>query len=179
MKEMRVIRGLLHEVSKGQIPAMEWETRLSAQPPPSVGSGASKEGRPAGGGGGGDEERRKRERAGGQGPPAPTTRAIIAAVYHPTSRDHPAVVSPHGGGGESTTLPRSAAVLIKGGEGFSYAKALQTARREIALPDLVTSGTSARRTAGGGLLVEVPGPGGSDKADALAERLVSPARSHR
>ncbi|XP_011860276.1 PREDICTED: uncharacterized protein LOC105557606 [Vollenhovia emeryi] len=68
--------------------------------------------------------------------------------------------------------PRTAAVSITGkGEGFSYAEALKKARSGIALATMGIERSRIRKSANGGVLIEIPGPEGSSKADALADKL--------
>lgn len=68
--------------------------------------------------------------------------------------------------------PRSDAVAIKGrGESFSYADALKKARGKINLAEIGIDRPRIRKAANGGLLIEVPGVDGTNKADILADRL--------
>ncbi|XP_029164494.1 uncharacterized protein LOC114935763 [Nylanderia fulva] len=68
--------------------------------------------------------------------------------------------------------PRTAAVAIKGfDEKFSYAQALRIAQEKIELSDLKIYKSRVRKAANGGVIVEIPGPQGSDKADNLAKKL--------
>jgi len=67
---------------------------------------------------------------------------------------------------------RTAAVMIVGKDkDFSYADALKEARNKISLDDLRIENSRVRKAANGGLIVEVIGPDGSGKANALAEQL--------
>jgi len=54
---------------------------------------------------------------------------------------------------------------------FSYADALKQARSKISLDDLRIESSRVRKAANGDLIVEVLGPDGSGKANALAEQL--------
>lgn len=68
--------------------------------------------------------------------------------------------------------PRTAAVSITGiSENFSYAEALRKARREISLRDLDIERSKIRRSAIGGIIIEIPGPDGKAKADKLRTEL--------
>lgn len=63
-------------------------------------------------------------------------------------------------------LPKSAAIMIVGNkDDFSYAEALKGARSEISLEDLRIERIKIRKAANGGMLIEVLGPEGSQKAD--------------
>lgn len=68
--------------------------------------------------------------------------------------------------------PKTAAVMIVGNsEDFSYADALKRARAKISLDELRIERTKIRRAANSGMLIEVMGPEGTDKANVLAEQL--------
>ncbi|XP_024869086.1 uncharacterized protein LOC112452881 [Temnothorax curvispinosus] len=68
-------------------------------------------------------------------------------------------------------LPRSAAVVITSAGG-EYEELLKEARSNINLAELgITKGLKPKRAMTGGLIIEIPGSGNSDKADKLAERL--------
>lgn len=56
-------------------------------------------------------------------------------------------------------------------EDFSYAEALKKARSKISLDDLRIEHTKVRKVANGGMLIEVLGPDGPSKANALTEQL--------
>lgn len=66
--------------------------------------------------------------------------------------------------------PGSAAVSIRPASGGSLAEILQKAKDTISLTDLGINDTRLRRSAGG-LLIEIPGPENSRRADLLAQRL--------
>jgi len=67
---------------------------------------------------------------------------------------------------------KTAAVMIVGNDKeFSYADALKQARSKISLDDLGIDNSKVRKAANGGLIVEVLGPDGAGKANALAEQL--------
>lgn len=64
--------------------------------------------------------------------------------------------------------PKTVAITITGKEAnFSYADALRKARENISLPDLGIERSKVRRTINGGVLLEIIGPDGATKADAL------------
>lgn len=68
--------------------------------------------------------------------------------------------------------PKTAAVVIKcSSDGLTYAEAIQRVKTKVSLPDLKIVGTKIRHTANGGVLIEVPGPDGSEKADALRRKV--------
>lgn len=68
--------------------------------------------------------------------------------------------------------PRTVAVAIKSlKEDRSYAEIICKAKDGVSLQDLGIADTRIRRTANGSLLVEIPGPDCSTKADLLAGRL--------
>lgn len=69
-------------------------------------------------------------------------------------------------------VPRGATVAIRGVvEGFSYAEAMRTAKNKISLEELGIKNTKIRKTVGGALLIEVPGPDGGNQAERLKEEL--------
>ncbi|XP_024879149.1 uncharacterized protein LOC112459339 [Temnothorax curvispinosus] len=69
-------------------------------------------------------------------------------------------------------LPRSAAVTITSAGG-NYEEIFKEARNKIKLADLgITTDLKPKRAQTGGLIIEIPGAGNSDKADILAERLI-------
>lgn len=75
--------------------------------------------------------------------------------------------------------PKTAAVAIKGfAEKFSYAQALRTAQEKIQLTDLKIHKSRVRKAANGGIIVEIPGPQGSEKADILAKKLSEVMSGH-
>lgn len=64
-------------------------------------------------------------------------------------------------------------MAIKGtSEDFSYAAALKTLRDKIALPELEIATSHIRRSANGGMIIEIPGKDKSEKADKLKDRIV-------
>nr|XP_046491128.1 uncharacterized protein LOC124223329 [Neodiprion pinetum] len=68
--------------------------------------------------------------------------------------------------------PRSAAVAIKGTrDNVNYGDILRRAREKISLTELEMPATKIRRSANGGVLIEVAGPDGAQKADVLAAHL--------
>ncbi|XP_046629516.1 uncharacterized protein LOC124309827 [Neodiprion virginianus] len=68
--------------------------------------------------------------------------------------------------------PRTAAVAIKSREeNTPYAEILKFAREKIQLAELGIEETRVRRAANGGVLIEIPGPENTRKADALAAQL--------
>lgn len=68
--------------------------------------------------------------------------------------------------------PRTAAVTIRGiHDNFSYADAFRRARRKMLLKKMSIEDTRIRKTAMGGILIEIPGSGSNDKADHLIQEL--------
>ncbi|XP_046742523.1 uncharacterized protein LOC124409151 [Diprion similis] len=68
--------------------------------------------------------------------------------------------------------PRTAAVAIKAKDkGPGYAEILKFSRGRVELADLGIGETRLRRAANGGVLIEIPGPDNSKKADSLAAEL--------
>ncbi|XP_046619808.1 uncharacterized protein LOC124304981 [Neodiprion virginianus] len=68
--------------------------------------------------------------------------------------------------------PRSAAVAIKGtGDNVNYGEILRRVREKISLTELEMPATKIRRSANRGVLIEVAGPDGAQKADVLAAHL--------
>lgn len=68
--------------------------------------------------------------------------------------------------------PRNAAILVTSQkEGISYADMLKSARSNISLDELQIQATKIRRAANGGLLIEVLGADGQERAKALEGRL--------
>lgn len=68
--------------------------------------------------------------------------------------------------------PRTAAITITSKDpSFSYAATLRRAREEIPLEDIGIETSRIRKTANGGLLVEIPGMERATKAESLAGRL--------
>jgi len=65
--------------------------------------------------------------------------------------------------------PRNAAVAIKASaEGLTYAEIIKQAREKVNLKDLGIINPRMRRTANGGVIIEILGPKGASKADILA-----------
>lgn len=74
--------------------------------------------------------------------------------------------------GHRRRAPRTAAVAIKGTtEGFSYAAALKNLRENMALPELEIQSSHIRKSANGGIIIEIPGEDKAAKADKLKERI--------
>lgn len=68
--------------------------------------------------------------------------------------------------------PRTAAVAVRLlGNNLSMADVIRKARDGVSLEELGISDTRIRKSANGSLLMEIPGPEGTAKADMLAERL--------
>ncbi|XP_067216853.1 calponin homology domain-containing protein DDB_G0272472-like [Linepithema humile] len=68
--------------------------------------------------------------------------------------------------------PRTAAVAIRGTDPkCSYAEILSEARRKVSLTSLGIESSKVRKAASGGMIIEIPGAGGAQKADVLAGRL--------
>lgn len=68
--------------------------------------------------------------------------------------------------------PRTAAVAVKGlAEDFSYAEDMRKARDQIALADMGIGAPKMRKTANGGVLIEISGPEGPQKAENLRNKL--------
>jgi len=75
-------------------------------------------------------------------------------------------------GGNRRRAPRNAAVAIKANpDGMTYAEIIKQAREKVDLKDLGIVNPRMRRAANGGVLIEIAGPEGASKADALAARL--------
>lgn len=73
---------------------------------------------------------------------------------------------------KSRKAPKTSAVMITGiKEGFSYATALKKARESISLEALKIEQTKVRKAANGGLIIEIVGPDGANKAAALRDKL--------
>lgn len=69
-------------------------------------------------------------------------------------------------------LPRTAVVNIKCVESApSYAELLRTARERVNLSDVGITDSRIRWSAGGSILIEIPGLGKNEKAELLADRL--------
>lgn len=56
-------------------------------------------------------------------------------------------------------------------EGFSYAEAIKQSREKISLEEIGITETKIRRSANGGLLIEIPGEEAQKKANTLANQL--------
>lgn len=67
--------------------------------------------------------------------------------------------------------PRTAAVTITAGEGLTYADILRQAREKISLPDIGIERSRIRKSINGGLIIEIPGNDGTQKANELARKL--------
>lgn len=68
--------------------------------------------------------------------------------------------------------PRTAAVAIKGvDDSFSYAAALRSLREKIALPDLDIETSHIRKSANGGIVIEIPGVDKINKAEKLKTKV--------
>ncbi|XP_032688973.1 uncharacterized protein LOC116852579 [Odontomachus brunneus] len=68
--------------------------------------------------------------------------------------------------------PKTAAVTITGrAEGFSYANVLRKAREKISLAGIGIEQSKIRRAINGGILMEIMGPDGRGKAEALVAKL--------
>lgn len=68
-------------------------------------------------------------------------------------------------------LPKASAVVIKGkSENFSYADALSKLRKEIPLAEIGINSTKIKKTAGGAVLIEVPGVDSKELAEELRTR---------
>lgn len=70
-------------------------------------------------------------------------------------------------------LPSTAAVALRTLEddGMSYADILKQAKSGISLADLGIDNPRIRKAVNGGIIIEVPGADGAEKADRLANRL--------
>ncbi|EFN72129.1 hypothetical protein EAG_00500, partial [Camponotus floridanus] len=67
--------------------------------------------------------------------------------------------------------PRSAAVTVTAKEGLSYADILRQAREKISLHELGIEASKIRKGINGGLIIEIPGNNGVQKANDLANKL--------
>jgi len=75
-------------------------------------------------------------------------------------------------GGTRRRAPRNAAVSIKiNAEGPSYADIIKLTREKVNLKDIGITNPRMRRAANGGIIIEIAGPEGANKADTLASRL--------
>jgi len=69
-------------------------------------------------------------------------------------------------------VPKASAVAIQGtAGGFNYAAALKKAREKISLPAMGIFETKIRRTAGGGVLIEIPDKENKGLAEKLATKI--------
>lgn len=66
---------------------------------------------------------------------------------------------------------RPAAVMIRPAPGGSVAEVLHMAKSAVSLEEIGICDTRLRRSASGGLLIEIPGPDGPRRADILAQQL--------
>lgn len=66
---------------------------------------------------------------------------------------------------------RSAAIILQGDGETNYNEIILKAKREISLVELGINDCKVRRGYTGGMVIEIPGEGATDKADVLAERL--------
>lgn len=91
----------------------------------------------------------------------------------PSTPRRPGVPAP--GGGEPSRVrraPRHAVVAIKIENGNStYADILRKARENINIKELGIANPKFRKAANGGVLLEIPGPDGHQRAEILANRL--------
>lgn len=68
--------------------------------------------------------------------------------------------------------PRTASVAVTGKiDGVSYANILKKAREGISLSELGIENTRIRKGINGGVIIEIPGPEGKERADTLAKQL--------
>lgn len=63
------------------------------------------------------------------------------------------------------------AIKVENGDSTSYADILKKARQRINIKDIGITNPKIRKMANGGVLLEIPGPDGQARADALTSRL--------
>lgn len=97
-----------------------------------------------------------------------------AGVSYSNKLRAPPPASLGGGGGGRRRPPKTAAVAIRiVKEDMSFADVIRRARSEIPLDELGISDSRIRKSANGNLIIEIPGPDGSDKADLLTSKMRS------
>lgn len=95
---------------------------------------------------------------------------------NPSSKPNKPVSSPPSTGKSAIQilqkrLPKASAVVIKGkSDNFSYADALVKLRKQIPLAEIGISSTKIKKTAGGAVLIEVPGADSKGLAEELRSR---------
>jgi len=74
-------------------------------------------------------------------------------------------------GGTRRRAPRNAVSIKVNAEGPSYADIIKLAREKVNFKDIGITNPRMRRAANGGIIIEIAGPEGANKADTLASRL--------